>query len=119
MGRNPLHRILDPKQLKTRAIKRTEAGSASIDESLIDIEKEQLHSLTTHQFFLGFKNLMSLNRIHFEFESTSGLQADKAIGKHGIRHFVISRTSRTSHRSPPKICMCTSCAIVVTIRRTA
>ena len=99
MRRDPLHCILDPKQLKTCAIKRTEAGSASIDEGLIDIEKEQFHSLTTHQFFLGFKNLMSLNRIHFEFESAFGLQADQAIGKNGVSHFVFASAIRANHGS--------------------
>jgi hypothetical protein len=35
-----LHGVRDPKKLKACAIERTQAGSAAVDERLVDIEKE-------------------------------------------------------------------------------
>jgi len=93
-----LHGIRNPKKLKTRAIERTQAGSAAVDERLVDIEKEQFHSLTTHQFFLGFKDFMSRYGIHLQFEPAFGLKTNQAIGKDGIRHFVFISASRADHR---------------------
>ena len=40
MRTNILHGIPNPKKLKTRAIERTQAGSAAVDERLVDVEKE-------------------------------------------------------------------------------
>src|SRR5207245_10390860 len=100
MRGDALHGIRNPKKLETCAIQRAQTGSASIDESLVDVEKEELHPLTTHQFFLGFKNLMSLDRIHLQFKSTIGLETGQTIGKYGVGHFVFVVASWSNHKSP-------------------
>jgi len=44
--------------VETSAIQRAKPGSAGVNEGLIEVEEEKFHPLTTHQFFLSFKNLM-------------------------------------------------------------
>src|SRR5689334_12394926 len=95
---NILHGIGDPKKLKTRTIERAQTGSAAVDERLVDIEKEQLHSLTTHQFFLGFKDFMSFDRIYLQFEPARGVETSQAVGKDRVCHFVFASASGTDHR---------------------
>ena len=48
MRPDSVHRLGDPEMFQAGPIERTQARAARADEGEVDIEEEQLHSLTTH-----------------------------------------------------------------------
>src|SRR5436853_1132145 len=101
MRTDSIHGFLEPQKLAAGTVERTQPCATRVDQGLVDIEEKEFHSLTAHQFFLRFKHLMCLNHVHFHLESTTRFEAHETMGKNGISHFILTRTSRADHDSPP------------------
>jgi hypothetical protein len=117
MGTDAIHGLLKGEELKAGTVQRSQSGAARVNESLVDIEKEQSHSLTTHQFFLGFKDLLRKSGFHLQFEPAVELQANKTVRESGICHFVFASADWTNHHDLLSGFMSTLTAIHREIRR--
>jgi hypothetical protein len=117
MRTDAIHGLLKGEELIAGTVQRSQSGAACVDESLVDVEKEQFHSLTTNQFFLGFKQLLRKSRFHLQFEPAVGIEANKAIREGGVCHFVFAGADWTNHHDLLSSYMSTSTSIVNEIRR--